>query len=72
MLKNRDCKTKQALIEYLQRDTDERFWQAIANFGEQHGLCAHYLTTSWHVPDASDGVGDLFFQESDGVFKEGE
>lgn len=69
MLKNRDAKTKQALIDYLNKDTDERFWQAINNFGEQHGLCARYLTTCWHVIEAHrSGVSDLFYQESDELF----
>lgn len=65
---NRDAKTKQALIEYLQKDTDERFWQAIANFAEARGLCKHYLITTDDIPE-TDKIEDLFFQESDSIHK---
>lgn len=68
VLKGRDHKTKEALIEYLQYDTDERFWQAIANFGCKHGLCGYYLVSSYRPP-RNDGFNkDLFFQESDSIF----
>lgn len=69
-MKNRDHKTKQALIDYLSQDTDERFWQAIANFGEKHGLCEHYLCTSVDAPMPTRGYRDLFYQESDEVWIE--
>lgn len=65
-MKGRDHESKQALIEYLQRDTDERFWQAIANFAEAHGLCDHYLLTTDEVGKAGAAT-DLFFQESDKI-----
>lgn len=68
MLVKRDSKTKQALIEYLQQDTDERFWQAIANFGEVHGLCDHYLLTTDEVGKVGTAT-DLFFQESDKILR---
>lgn len=65
VLKGRDHKTKEALIEYLQQDTDERFWQAINNFGNNYGLCDYFLLTS---PTLIVGVQDLFFQDSDELF----
>lgn len=75
MLKNRDAKFKQALIDYLNQDTDERLWQAINNFGEEHGLCAHFLITgdNYRVRQGDicvENPVDLFFQESDKKFKE--
>ena len=60
MLKNRDAKTKQMLIDYLNKDTDERLWQAIANWGEQNGLINHFLCT-----DGAGGFEDLFYREAD-------
>ena len=68
-MKNRDYKSKEALIKYLQKDTDERFWQAIANFGKEHGLCEHYLLTTDSIENAESST-DLFFQESDRDFVE--
>lgn len=67
-LKGRDHLTKQALIDYLSLDTDERFWQAIANFGEMWGLSGHFLFTGNEV-DRSDAK-DLFFKESDPIYEE--
>lgn len=69
MLKNRDHKAKQALIDYLNQDTDERLWQAIANFGEQHGLCGHYLFTTGSTPISPESSRDLFYQESDELWE---
>lgn len=63
----RDCKTKQALIEYLQRDTDERFWQAISNFAKEHGLSEHFLVTTNELPEHP--YHDLWNQESDTIFE---
>lgn len=73
MLKGRDHKTKQALIDYLNKDTDERFWQAIANFGGERGLCGSYLmtTTERVLPNGDFEMKDLFFQESDELFVDG-
>lgn len=68
VLKGRDHITKQALIDYLQQDTDERFWQAIQNFGEKHGLCSLYITSINKPPKADEFGVDLFFQESDKIF----
>ncbi len=62
----RDAKTKQALIEYLQQDTDERFWQAISNFAKQHGLSEHFLVTTDSLPQSP--YKDLWNQESDDIF----
>lgn len=62
----RDAKTKQALIEYLQQDTDERFWQAISNFAKQHGLSEHFLVTADSLPQFP--YKDLWNQESDDIF----
>lgn len=72
MLRGRDHKTKQALIDYLNKDTDERFWQAINNFGGKHGLCGSYLMTSTErlSPDGDIEMKDLFYQESDELFEE--
>ena len=64
----RDHKTKQALIEYLQQDTDERFWQAISNFAKSHGLSEHFLVTTDCLPEFP--YKDLWNQESDDIFKE--
>lgn len=68
-MKGRDHKSKQALIEYLQQDTDERFWQAISNFALEHGLSEHYLLTTNEIVNAGQAT-DLFFQESDDIFTE--
>lgn len=62
----RDHKTKQALIEYLQQDTDERFWQAISNFAKLHGLSEHFLVTTDSLPQFP--YKDLWNQESDDIF----
>lgn len=62
-MKNRDHIAKEALIRYLEQDTDERFWQAINNFGYKYGLCKHFLCTTDELPD--NDIQDLFFQESD-------
>lgn len=71
MLKNRDAKSKQALIDYLNQDTDERFWQAINNFGCRHGLCNRFLLSSKRFnPYPYQDYKDLFHQESDRLFKE--
>ena len=64
----RDTKTKQALIEYLQQDTDERFWQAITNFAKQHGLSDHFVVTTNELPNPP--YRDLWNQESDAIFKD--
>lgn len=63
----RDGKSKQALIEYLQKGTDERLWQAIANFGLQHGICGNYLKSSNGVDEPGR---DLFFMEADDNYVE--
>lgn len=63
----RDHETKEALIKYLQKDTDERFWQAINNFAETRGLCAHFLITAPELPKSNFDYKDLFFQESDNL-----
>lgn len=60
-LKNRDHVSKQALIDYLLKDTDERLWQAVANFGTLHGLIGGYLGESSDLTHWKD----LFFQEAD-------
>lgn len=60
----RDHETKEALIEYLQKDTDERFWQAINNFAEARGLCGHFIITT-DTPPTNFEFKDLWFQESD-------
>ncbi len=65
-MEKRDCKTKQALIEYLQKDTDERFWQAISNFAKEHGLSEHFLVTTNELPKLP--YKDLWNQESDEIF----
>lgn len=68
-MKNRDHKSKQALIDYLSQDTDERFWQAINNFGKQHGLCEDYLLTTSRLTKTLSCYRDLFFMEADKVLK---
>lgn len=65
----RDHKTKEELIKYLQKDTDERFWQAINNFAAARGLCKHFLITTDNTLDIP-GLEDLWFQESDTNFKQ--
>lgn len=62
----RDGKTKQAFIEYLQQETDERFFQALQNFCEGHGLTSHFIVTT----DRPELGRDLFFVEADDVFQE--
>ena len=63
----RDAKTKQAFIEYLQQDTDERFWQAVSNFAKAHGLSEHFLVTTNELPQPP--YKDLWNQESDAIFE---
>lgn len=63
-MKGRDHKSKEALIKYLQQDTDERFWQAVSNFARQYGLNKHYLLTS---NNPVKGTEDLFLQELDKI-----
>lgn len=63
----RDAKTKQAFIEYLQQDTDERFWQAVSNFAKTHGLSDHFLVTTNELP--TPPYKDLWNQESDAIFE---
>lgn len=63
----RDAKTKQAFIEYLQQDTDERFWQAVSNFAKIHGLSEHFLVTTNELP--MPPYKDLWNQESDTIFE---
>ena len=67
MVVKRDAKTKQALIEYLQQDTDERFWQAITNFAKEHGLSQHFIVTTDQIPEPP--YYDLWNQESDSLCK---
>lgn len=66
-MEKRDAKTKQALIEYLQQDTDERFWQAISNFAKLHGISEHFLVTTNELPQSP--YKDLWNQESDQIFQ---
>lgn len=62
----RDSKTKQAFIEYLQQETDERFFQALSNFCENHGLTKHFIVTT----DRPELGTDLYFMEADDAFKD--
>ena len=59
--KYRDQKTKEAFIKYLQQETDERFFQALANFT---GI--PYIGAA-NTPDGKDFI-DLFHVEADGKF----
>lgn len=63
----RDREAKQGLLEYLLKDTDERLWQAITNFGRQERLIGNYLLTA-DEPDGSVGLQDLWNQEADHIY----
>ena len=58
MLSGRDAEAKQSLIEYLQKDTDERLFQAITNWS---GIA--YIGFA-NTPDGQ-GFRDLWNIEAD-------
>jgi len=60
----RDKKTKEAFIKYLQKDTDERFFQALTNFtglafvGTADDPDGKNFKDLWHVEADKSGFGD--------------
>jgi hypothetical protein len=62
--KYRDQKTKEAFIKYLQKETDERFFQALTNFTGMP-----YIGVA--ATPAGDNFKDLWHTEADRVLELG-
>jgi hypothetical protein len=67
-MNNRDHKSKESLIKYLQKDTDERLWQAIRNWSGY----AFIFTAEGSImgDDTYHNLHDTFYDESDAKLSE--